>query len=70
MSKKKLTILHSNDIHGDFLPAEKDGDMFQGSVIDSEYRGLSTIDLINLLAPDVTGDGSFAPFSISANLRN
>ncbi len=87
MAKKKLTILHSNDIHGDFLPKEKDGnvtggiqylsgyvkkvrqeednviyvnagDMFQGSIIDSEYRGLSTIDLFNLLAPDVTTVGN------------
>lgn len=87
MARKKLTILHSNDIHGDFLPAETDGgisggisylsgyvkqvreeednviyvnagDMFRGSVIDSEYLGLSTIDLMNLLAPDVTTIGN------------
>ena len=73
--KKHLTILHSNDLHGDFLPQEKNGvttgginylagyvkkvrseeenvlyvnagDMFRGSVIDAEYRGLSTIDLM------------------------
>ena len=25
MAKKKLTILHSNDLHGDFLPEDKDG---------------------------------------------
>ena len=65
---KKLTILHSNDMHGDFLEEEIDeklvggvsllsgyvnkvrreernviyavaGDMFRGSVIDSEYKG-------------------------------
>ena len=65
---KKLTILHSNDLHGDFLAEEVDkgliggvsmlsgyvskvrneeqnviyaiaGDMFRGSVIDSEYQG-------------------------------
>ena len=29
------------------------GDMFRGSVIDSEYQGLSTIDLMNNLRPDV-----------------
>ena len=68
---RKLTLLHSNDMHGDFLPKEKDGkktggisylsgyikkvrseeknvlyanagDFFRGSVIDSEYMGLST----------------------------
>ena len=84
---KKLTILHSNDMHGDFLPKEKDGkktggisylsgyikkaraeggnllyvnagDFFRGSVIDSEYKGLSTIELINLLAPDVVTVGN------------
>lgn len=87
MAIKKLTILHSNDLHGDFLPTEKDGtetggiarlagyvnrvrreeenvlylnagDMFRGSVIDSEFMGLSTIDLMNLLAPDVTAVGN------------
>ena len=87
MAIKKLTILHSNDLHGDFLPTEKDGtetggiarlagyvnrvrreeenvlylnagDMFRGSVIDSEFMGLSTIDLMNLLAPDVTTVGN------------
>ena len=69
---KKLTILHSNDMHGDFLAEQIDerlvggvsllsgyvnkvrreeknviyavaGDMFRGSVIDSEYKGTSTI---------------------------
>jgi hypothetical protein len=29
------------------------GDMVQGSVIDSEYRGISTIEIMNYLAPDV-----------------
>ncbi|MCR4668853.1 MAG: bifunctional metallophosphatase/5'-nucleotidase [Clostridia bacterium] len=86
-SIKKLTILHSNDMHGDFLPAEKDGlktgglsllsgyvnkvraekenviyavagDMFRGSIIDSEYQGLSTIDLMNNLRPDVATIGN------------
>lgn len=84
---KKLVILHTNDLHGDFLPHEEDGmevgglprlsgyvrkvrrenenvifanagDMFRGSVIDSEYMGLSTIDLMNVLAPDVTTVGN------------
>lgn len=84
---KKLTLLHSNDLHGDFLPTEKDGrqvgglarlagyvkqeratgknvvyaiagDMFRGSVIDSEYLGFSTIDLVNVLDPDVACIGN------------
>jgi 5'-nucleotidase len=29
------------------------GDMFRGSVIDSEYKGISTVEIMNLLAPDV-----------------
>ena len=84
---KKLTMLHSNDLHGDFLPKDVDGketgglsrlagyvgkirserenviyaiagDMFRGSVIDSEYQGLSTIDLMNNLNPDVATIGN------------
>ena len=84
---KKLTLLHCNDIHGDFLPSTEGGkssggiaylagyvkkvrrdeenvifanagDMFRGSVIDSEYLGLSTIDLMNLLNPDVSTIGN------------
>lgn len=84
MSEKHLTILHSNDLHGDFLPHEDGmgglprlsgyvkqvrrqeknviyanaGDMFRGSIIDSEYLGLSTIELMNLLAPDVSAVGN------------
>ena len=87
MAKKKLTLLHSNDMHGDFLPAGENGavsgglaylagylkqvrstepntvyaisgDLFRGSVIDSEYLGLSTIDLVNLLEPDVVSLGN------------
>ena len=84
---KKLTLLHSNDMHGDFL-AEKvnetlvggvsrlsgyinkvrneeknvlyaiAGDMFQGSLIDSEFLGISTIEIVNLLAPDVVTLGN------------
>lgn len=84
---KKLTILHSNDLHGDFLAEnineklvggvaylsgyinkvrEEDenviyciaGDMFRGSVIDSEYQGISTIEIMNALAPDVVSIGN------------
>ena len=84
---RKLTLLHSNDMHGDFLPKDRDdrktggisylsgyikkvrseeknvlyanaGDFFRGSVIDSEYKGLSTIELINYLAPDVVTVGN------------
>lgn len=84
---KKLTILHSNDMHGDFMAQEKDekliggvsmlsgylnkvrkeeknvlytisGDMFRGNVIDSEYKGLSTIEIMNMLAPDVVTLGN------------
>ena len=84
---KKLTILHSNDMHGDFLAKKVDdrllggvsllsgyinkvrneeenvlyaiaGDMFRGSVIDSEYKGLSTIEIMNMLAPDVVTLGN------------
>ncbi|PKQ19223.1 MAG: hypothetical protein CVT66_11205 [Actinobacteria bacterium HGW-Actinobacteria-6] len=52
MGTKKFTILHSNDMHGDFL-VEMDGageqnviycivgDMVQGSIIDSEFKGES-----------------------------
>ena len=87
MARKKLTILHSNDLHGDFIPKVVDGvetgglprlsgyikkarsenknviyanagDMFRGSIIDSEYMGLSTIDMMNLLSPDVTTVGN------------
>ncbi len=83
----KLTILHSNDIHGDFLPTVRDGvetggmsrlsgyvhqvrreeerviyaiagDMFMGSVIDQEYKGLSTIGLVNVLEPDMFAIGN------------
>lgn len=87
MAVKKLTILHSNDMHGDFLPHLNEneetgglvrlsgyvnqvrrehpntiyamaGDMFRGSIIDSEYMGLSTIDLVNVLNPDVAAVGN------------
>ncbi len=84
---KKLTILHSNDMHGDFFPKLKNGvltggvsmlsgyigkmrekhknllytisgDMFRGSTIDSEYKGISTIDIINELSPDMVTIGN------------
>ena len=84
---RKLTLLHNNDIHGDFVAEELDnkyvggvallsgylkhareteeeviyavaGDMFRGSVIDSEFKGMSTIELMNLLAPDVATIGN------------
>ncbi len=84
---KKLTILHSNDLHGDFLAEHVDekliggvsllsgyinkvrreeenvlyaiaGDMFRGSIIDQEYQGLSTIEIMNMLAPDVVTIGN------------
>ena len=72
MSIQRLAILHSNDMHGDFLEEEKDGmktgglarlagyvndvreseenviyaiagDMFRGSIIDSEYPGFQPL---------------------------
>ena len=84
---KKLTILHSNDLHGDFLAENVEsgliggvsmlsgyinkvrneeqnviyaiaGDMFRGSLIDSEFKGISTIEIMNLLAPDVVTLGN------------
>lgn len=89
MKTKQFTILHSNDIHGDFLAEvggkkgeligglallsgyinkvrqkEKNvlyvisGDMIQGSLIDTEYKGVSTIEIMNYLAPDVVALGN------------
>jgi len=89
MIRKKFTILHSNDMHGDFLAevnGEKgeligglallsayvnkvrreeenvlfviSGDMVQGSLIDTEYKGISTIEIMNYLAPDVVALGN------------
>jgi len=86
---KKFTILHSNDMHGDFFSEvekgngkligglallsgyinkvraeEKNvlyviaGDMVQGSIIDTEYKGISTIEIMNYLAPDVVALGN------------
>jgi len=89
MKTKKFTILHNNDIHGDFLAEIQgesgdlvgglsllsgyinkvrsedenvlyviSGDMVQGSLIDSEYKGISTIEIMNYLAPDVVTLGN------------
>lgn len=84
---KKLVLLHSNDMHGDFLADHVDenliggvsmlsgyidkvrreeantlycvaGDMFRGSVIDSEFKGMSTIEIMNAIAPDVVTLGN------------
>ena len=84
---KNLVLLHSNDLHGDFLAEKVDqkivggvsmlsgyikqvrsenkntlyciaGDMFRGSVIDSEYQGLSTIGIMNKLNPDIVTIGN------------
>lgn len=89
MKTKQFTILHSNDMHGDFLAevegeegsligglallsgflaevrSEEEnvlyvisGDMVQGSMIDSEFRGISTMEIMNYLAPDVVTLGN------------
>lgn len=89
MKTKKFTILHSNDMHGDFLSelktgkgkligglaqlsgyvnkvrAEEEnviyviaGDMLQGSLIDAEWKGVSTIEIMNYLSPDVVTIGN------------
>ncbi len=86
---KRFTILHSNDMHGDFLAELKGGegrligglsllsgyinkvrreeenvlyfiagDMVQGSLIDSEYKGISTMAIMNYLAPDAVALGN------------
>jgi len=84
---KKLTLLHSNDMHGDFNAEQVDesliggvsmlsgyiskvrreeknvlytiaGDMFRGSVIDSEFHGISTIQIMNMLGPDIVTLGN------------
>jgi 5'-nucleotidase / UDP-sugar diphosphatase len=89
MNTRRFTILHSNDMHGDFMAEasgadgnligglsllsgyinqvrleEKNvlyviaGDMLQGSVIDTEYKGVSTMSIMNYLAPDVVTLGN------------
>ena len=84
---KKLVLLHSNDMHGDFLAEEVDkqlvggvsmlsgyvnkvrqeepntlyciaGDMFRGNIIDQEFQGISTIEIMNMLSPDVVTIGN------------
>jgi 5'-nucleotidase / UDP-sugar diphosphatase len=86
---KKFTILHSNDIHGDFLAEVREGkgkligglsllsgyinkvrkeeenvlylisgDMVQGSLIDLEFKGISTMEIMNYLSPDVVALGN------------
>ena len=86
---QKFTLLHSNDMHGDFLAEVREGsgeligglgllsgyiskvreeednviyaiagDMVQGSLIDAEYKGASTIELMNFLSPDVVTLGN------------
>ena len=84
---KKLTILHSNDLHGDFFSEENGdeviggasrlsgyvskvrkeeknviyaiaGDMFRGNIIDSEFQGISTIEIMNSIAPDIVTVGN------------
>ena len=32
--------------------------MFRGSIIDSEYQGLSTIEIMNMLSPDIVTIGN------------
>lgn len=89
MKTKKITLLHSNDIHGDFISEIKEGkgkllgglallsgyinkvraeeenvlyviagDMVQGSLIDAEYKGISTMEIMNYLSPDVVALGN------------
>jgi len=89
MKTKEFTILHSNDMHGDFLAEVQgaqgnligglallsgyvnqvrkeeenvlyviSGDMVQGSLIDSEFKGISTIEIMNYIAPDVVTLGN------------
>jgi 5'-nucleotidase/UDP-sugar diphosphatase len=88
VTTKQFCILHSNDMHGDFLAEaavsgkhigglallsayinkvrrEEEnvlfmiaGDMVQGSLIDSEYKGISTMGIMNYLAPDVVTLGN------------
>jgi 5'-nucleotidase / UDP-sugar diphosphatase len=89
VNTKRFTILHSNDMHGDFLAEAQGasgklmgglpllsgyvnqvrreeentlyviaGDMLQGSVIDSEFRGTSTMEIMNYICPDVVSLGN------------
>ncbi|MGB0930846.1 MAG: bifunctional metallophosphatase/5'-nucleotidase [Chitinophagales bacterium] len=88
--QKRFTILHSNDIHGDFQEEVVDGkpgkmigglarlsgyinkvrkeeknvlyliagDMVCGSMIDTEFKGASTMELMNYLSPDAATIGN------------
>ena len=88
MDLRRLVMLHSNDMHGDFFAKEThdkvvggmsrlsgyvhkvredetdpvlyviSGDMLQGSIIDQEYKGISTILVMNMLEPDVVTLGN------------
>ena len=88
MDLRRLTLLHSNDLHGDFFATETHdrmvggmsrlsgyvnrvreesedpvlyalaGDMLQGSIIDQEYKGISTILVMNMLGPDIATIGN------------
>lgn len=89
MNTRRFTILHSNDMHGNFLAEvcgeegeligglsllsgyinkvrqEEEnviyviaGDMVQGSIIDTEFRGISTMSIMNYLGPDVVTLGN------------
>jgi 5'-nucleotidase / UDP-sugar diphosphatase len=89
MNRKKFTILHSNDMHGDFFAESSAdrkeligglallsgyinkvrqeeenvlyviaGDMLQGNIIDTDYKGISTIEIMNYLAPDMVALGN------------
>ena len=88
MDLRRLVMLHSNDMHGDFFAKEThdrmvggmsrlsgyvhkvreeaddpvlyviSGDMLQGSIIDQDYRGISTILVMNMLEPDVVTLGN------------
>jgi 5'-nucleotidase len=89
MSTKQFALLHSNDMHGDFLAeargesghligglaslsgylnqvrqTEKNvlyviaGDMVQGSLLDAEFRGVSTMEIMNYLSPSVVTLGN------------
>lgn len=84
---KNLTLLHSNDLHGDFFSEENNkeliggasrlsgyvsktrreeknviyaiaGDMFRGNIIDSEFQGISTIEIMNMISPDIVTIGN------------
>ena len=41
---KKLTLLHSNDMHGDFLPKEKDGKKTGGIDAGAEEPSMGVVD--------------------------